>query len=48
MSTVSTRLPEGRYGRSKDERADHKLKIAAVVQAVGTTLDAEAVLDANG
>ncbi|GAA2905829.1 DUF4307 domain-containing protein [Streptomyces mexicanus] len=31
MSTVSTRLPEGRYGRSADERADHKLKIAAVV-----------------
>jgi len=31
MSTVSTRLPEGRYGRSTDERADHKLKIAAVV-----------------
>ncbi|MEU5277361.1 DUF4307 domain-containing protein [Streptomyces asoensis] len=31
MSTASTRLPEGRYGRSSDERADHKLKIAAVV-----------------
>ncbi|MFJ3666050.1 DUF4307 domain-containing protein [Streptomyces sp. NPDC090106] len=27
MSTASTRLPEGRYGRSSDERADHKLKI---------------------
>ncbi|MFF4273259.1 DUF4307 domain-containing protein [Streptomyces sp. NPDC001536] len=31
MSTASTRLPEGRYGRSSDKRADHKLKIAAVV-----------------
>ncbi|MDH6624865.1 hypothetical protein M2271_002669 [Streptomyces sp. LBL] len=31
MSTVSTRPPEGRYGRSSDERADHKLKIAGSV-----------------
>ncbi|MYR56833.1 DUF4307 domain-containing protein [Streptomyces sp. SID625] len=31
MSTASTRLPEGRYGRSADERADHKLKIAGAV-----------------
>ncbi|WP_329413051.1 DUF4307 domain-containing protein [Streptomyces sp. NBC_00704] len=31
MSTASTRPPEGRYGRSSDERADHKLKIAGVV-----------------
>ncbi|MCX5331710.1 MULTISPECIES: DUF4307 domain-containing protein [unclassified Streptomyces] len=31
MSTASTRLPEGRYGRSSDERADHKLKIAGAV-----------------
>jgi hypothetical protein len=31
MSTASTRLPEGRYGRSSDERADRKLRIAAVV-----------------
>ncbi|MER6631692.1 DUF4307 domain-containing protein [Streptomyces sp. NPDC000987] len=31
MSTASTRLPEGRYGRSSDERADRKLKIAGVV-----------------
>ncbi|MEU6481936.1 DUF4307 domain-containing protein [Streptomyces sp. NPDC047017] len=31
MSTASTRLPEGRYGRSGDDRADHKLKIAAAV-----------------
>ncbi|MFF5437101.1 DUF4307 domain-containing protein [Streptomyces achromogenes] len=31
MSTASTRLPEGRYGRSSDERADRKLKIAASV-----------------
>ncbi|MEU2930254.1 DUF4307 domain-containing protein [Streptomyces sp. NPDC007251] len=33
MSTASTRLPEGRYGRSSDERADHKLKIAGAVFA---------------
>ncbi|MEU4927959.1 DUF4307 domain-containing protein [Streptomyces yokosukanensis] len=31
MSTASTRLPEGRYGRSSDERADRKLKIAGAV-----------------
>jgi hypothetical protein len=31
MSTASTRLPEGRYGRASDERADRKLKIAAAV-----------------
>ncbi|MFE9608720.1 DUF4307 domain-containing protein [Streptomyces sp. NPDC006012] len=31
MSTVSTRLPEGRYGRSSDQRADHKLKIIGAV-----------------
>lgn len=31
MSTGSTRLPEGRYGRSSDERADHRLKIAGAV-----------------
>ncbi|GGX68381.1 DUF4307 domain-containing protein [Streptomyces anandii] len=31
MSTASTRLPEGRYGRSADERADRKLKIAGGV-----------------
>ncbi|MDF3298180.1 DUF4307 domain-containing protein [Streptomyces tropicalis] len=31
MSTASTRLPEGRYGRSPDERADGKLRIAAIV-----------------
>lgn len=31
MSTASTRLPEGRYGRSSDERADHKLKITGAV-----------------
>ncbi|MGW2520792.1 DUF4307 domain-containing protein [Streptomyces sp. NPDC001617] len=31
MSTASTQLPEGRYGRSSDERADHKLKIAGAV-----------------
>ncbi|MFD3498375.1 DUF4307 domain-containing protein [Streptomyces sp. NPDC058676] len=33
MSTASTRLPEGRYGRSSDERADHKLKITGAVLA---------------
>ncbi|MER5429781.1 DUF4307 domain-containing protein [Streptomyces sp. NPDC002588] len=27
MSTASTRLPEGRYGRASDERADRTLKI---------------------
>ncbi|MFJ9149837.1 DUF4307 domain-containing protein [Streptomyces sp. NPDC102270] len=31
MSTASTRLPEGRYGRSSDARADRKLKIAGAV-----------------
>ncbi|GGJ08922.1 DUF4307 domain-containing protein [Streptomyces brasiliensis] len=31
MSTASTRLPEGRYGRSSDERADRKLRVAAAV-----------------
>jgi Domain of unknown function (DUF4307) len=31
MSTASARLPEGRYGRSSDERADRKLKIAGAV-----------------
>ncbi len=31
MSTASTRLPEGRYGRSADERADHKLKVIGSV-----------------
>ncbi|MEU3954257.1 DUF4307 domain-containing protein [Streptomyces achromogenes] len=34
MSTASTRLPEGRYGRSSDERADRKLRIAASVLGV--------------
>jgi hypothetical protein len=33
MSTASTRLPEGRYGHSSDERADHKLKVAGAVLA---------------
>ncbi|MGW3726063.1 DUF4307 domain-containing protein [Streptomyces sp. NPDC000851] len=31
MSTASTRLPEGRYGRSSDERADRTLKAAGAV-----------------
>ncbi|MEU0248868.1 DUF4307 domain-containing protein [Streptomyces sp. NPDC006235] len=33
MSTASTRLPEGRYGRSSDERADRTLKIVGAVLA---------------
>jgi hypothetical protein len=31
MSTASTRLPEGRYGRSADERADRGLKVIGTV-----------------
>ncbi|WP_225837219.1 DUF4307 domain-containing protein [Streptomyces sp. NK08204] len=31
MSTASTRLPEGRYGRSSDERSDRRLKVAGAV-----------------
>ncbi|MBV2356469.1 DUF4307 domain-containing protein [Streptomyces sp. J2-1] len=31
MSTASTRLPEGRYGRSSDERSDRRLRSAAWV-----------------
>ncbi|GAA0633130.1 DUF4307 domain-containing protein [Streptomyces thermocarboxydovorans] len=31
MSTVRTRLPEGRYGRSSDERADRTLKVVGAV-----------------
>ena len=31
MSTASTRLPEGRYGRSSDARADRRLKVAGTV-----------------
>ncbi|GGL76589.1 membrane protein [Streptomyces fumigatiscleroticus] len=31
MSTATTRLPEGRYGRSSDERADRTLKIVGAV-----------------
>ncbi|WP_081240738.1 DUF4307 domain-containing protein [Streptomyces viridosporus] len=34
MSTASTRLPEGRYGRSSDERADRTLKAVGAVLAV--------------
>lgn len=34
MSTASTRLPEGRYGRSSDERSDRTLKIVGAVLAV--------------
>ncbi|MEU9209136.1 DUF4307 domain-containing protein [Streptomyces sp. NPDC048415] len=34
MSTASTRLPEGRYGRSEDERADRKLKAIGGVLGV--------------
>ncbi|MGW7409217.1 DUF4307 domain-containing protein [Streptomyces sp. NPDC054833] len=31
MSTASTRLPEGRYGRPSEERSDRRLKIAGTV-----------------
>ncbi|WP_328873503.1 DUF4307 domain-containing protein [Streptomyces sp. NBC_00287] len=34
MTTASTRPPEGRYGRSSDERADRRLKLAAAVLGV--------------
>ncbi|MEU6879806.1 DUF4307 domain-containing protein [Streptomyces sp. NPDC046712] len=34
MSAVREQLPEGRYGRSADERADRKLKIAGAVLGV--------------
>ncbi|GAB1327871.1 DUF4307 domain-containing protein [Streptomyces sp. NPDC093260] len=34
MTTASTRPPEGRYGRSSDERADRKLRIAGAVLGV--------------
>jgi hypothetical protein len=33
MSTASTKVPEGRYGRSSDERADHRLRIIGAVLA---------------
>ncbi|MEV0178063.1 DUF4307 domain-containing protein [Streptomyces sp. NPDC050625] len=36
MSTASTRLPEGRYGRPSDERSDRRLKIAGI--ALGAAL----------
>ncbi|MFI9152171.1 DUF4307 domain-containing protein [Streptomyces sp. NPDC053367] len=36
MSTASTRLPEGRYGRSSDERADRTLKVVGI--ALGAAL----------
>ncbi|MCB5170450.1 DUF4307 domain-containing protein [Streptomyces bambusae] len=35
MSAVRESLPEGRYGRSADERADRKLKIVGSVLGVG-------------
>ncbi|MFJ5706099.1 MULTISPECIES: DUF4307 domain-containing protein [unclassified Streptomyces] len=31
MTAVREQLPEGRYGRSADERADRKLKVAGAV-----------------
>ncbi|MDQ0811537.1 hypothetical protein QFZ63_003251 [Streptomyces sp. B3I7] len=34
MSTASTRLPEGRYGRAADERADHTLRIVGIALGV--------------
>ncbi|MEU8591550.1 DUF4307 domain-containing protein [Streptomyces sp. NPDC048664] len=36
MSTASTRLPEGRYGRSADARADRTLKVVGA--ALGALL----------
>ncbi|MEV5505766.1 DUF4307 domain-containing protein [Streptomyces orinoci] len=36
MAAESPTLPEGRYGRTADQRADRKLKIAAIV--LGTAL----------
>ncbi|RNG20347.1 DUF4307 domain-containing protein [Streptomyces botrytidirepellens] len=35
MSAVRAGLPEGRYGRSADERADRKLKIIGAVLGAG-------------
>ncbi|MER6913716.1 DUF4307 domain-containing protein [Streptomyces sp. NPDC000594] len=35
MSAVREQLPEGRYGRSADERADRKLKILGAVLGTG-------------
>ncbi|MEU3303977.1 MULTISPECIES: DUF4307 domain-containing protein [unclassified Streptomyces] len=35
MSAVREELPEGRYGRSADERADRKLKIVGAVLGAG-------------
>ncbi|WP_320781342.1 DUF4307 domain-containing protein [Streptomyces sp. CRN 30] len=35
MSTASTRLPEGRYGRSAGERSDRTLKIVGAVLSAG-------------
>ncbi|MEV7014580.1 DUF4307 domain-containing protein [Streptomyces sp. NPDC093991] len=34
MSTSTTRTPEGRYGRSSDQRADRTLKVVGGVLAV--------------
>ncbi|MER7946016.1 DUF4307 domain-containing protein [Streptomyces sp. NPDC096079] len=34
MSAVREQLPEGRYGRSADERADRKLRVAGAVLGV--------------
>ncbi|MEU3609964.1 DUF4307 domain-containing protein [Streptomyces sp. NPDC035033] len=34
MSAVDQQLPEGRYGRSADEAADRKLKVAGAVLGV--------------
>ncbi|MEU5218774.1 DUF4307 domain-containing protein [Streptomyces sp. NPDC020807] len=39
MSAVREQLPEGRYGRSADERADRRLRVAgAVLGVVGLCL----------
>ncbi|MFF3288001.1 DUF4307 domain-containing protein [Streptomyces sp. NPDC003023] len=35
MAAVGEKLPEGRYGRSADERADRRLKIVGAVLGAG-------------
>ncbi|MFJ8072779.1 DUF4307 domain-containing protein [Streptomyces sp. NPDC096176] len=35
MAAVGEKLPQGRYGRSADERADRKLRIVGAVLGVG-------------
>jgi hypothetical protein len=38
MTEVGTQTPEGRYGRSADERADRKLKIIGAVLGVAAVV----------